>query len=334
MPSAGIAGAGLAGRMLAWQLLQRGWQVTLFDADTREARQSCSYTGAGMLAPYCELETAEPIIAELGARSLELWPEIIDSLPQPVFFQQNGSLVVSHPRDHGAFADFATRVRRALPDPAQMCEVRNRELRALEPQLAEQVSRGLYFPGEGQVDNRELLLALATGLSEVTWHSETPVPEVRPGKILGQRFDWTFDCRGLGARDHFSELRGVRGELVHVIAPDVTLERPIRVMHPRYPLYVVPRRDHRFVIGATSIECDDKGPITVRGTLELLSAAYAIHPGFAEARLVDTSVNCRPAFSDNLPRLEVSDGLARINGLYRHGFLLTPALIEQLLAQL
>jgi glycine oxidase len=333
MPTAGIAGAGLAGRMLAWQLLQRGWAVTLFDADSREARNSCAYTGAGMLAPYCELETAEPIIAELGARSLQLWPEIIDSLPGSVFYQQSGSLVVSHPRDHGALADFATRVRRALPDPSHVCDVRNRELRTLEPELADQVNHGLFFPSEGQVDNRELLQALADGLAGVKWHSESRVPELQPGQILGQNFDWVFDCRGLGAREHFSELRGVRGELVHVIAPDVSIERPIRVMHPRYPLYVVPRRDHRFVIGATSVECDDAGPITVRGTLELLSAAYAIHPGFAEARLIDTSVNCRPAFPDNLPRLDVSDGIARLNGLYRHGFLLTPALIEQLLAQ-
>ena len=332
MPHAGIAGAGLIGRLLAWELQQRGWQITIYDADARDGRQSCAYTGAGMLAPYCELETAEPIIAELGAKSLDLWPGIIDSLPEPVFFQREGSLVVSHPRDYGAFADFATRVRRALPSPDEMCEVRDCDLRNLEPEL--QVNRGLYFPNEGQVDNRDLLRALSAGLAEASWHENHPVCDIAPSRIEGAHFDCVFDCRGLGATDAFGELRGVRGELVHVLAPEVTLNRPVRVMHPRYPLYVVPRADHRFVIGATSIESDDRGPITVRGMLELLSAAYAIHPGFAEAQILESSVNCRPAFPDHLPRVESEEGLVRINGLYRHGFLLAPALVAQALAGL
>jgi glycine oxidase len=332
MPSAGIAGAGLVGRVLAWELLRQGWEITIFDADTRGGGQSCAYTGAGMLAPYCELETAEPVIAELGARSLNLWPGIIESLPEPVFFQREGSLVVSHPRDYGAFADFATRVRRALPEGAEMRELGACELRKLEPEL--QVNRGIFFPDEGQVDNRGLLLALSAGLEGVTWHEETAVQDLQPGRIGEARFDWVFDCRGLGATDFYKELRGVRGEVVLLRAPEVNLGRPVRVMHPRYPLYVVPRPENRYVIGATSIESDDRAPIKVRGMLELLSAAYAIHPGFAEAQLVGTSVNCRPAFPDNLPRVDTADGITRINGLYRHGFLLTPALVKQAVHEL
>jgi glycine oxidase len=66
------------------------------------------------------------------------------------------------------------------------------------------------------------------------------------------------------------------------------------------------------------------GGITVYSALELLSALYSIHPAFAEAEIIESCVNCRPAYPDNLPRVVVSDGHIRINGLYRHGFLLGP----------
>ena len=137
-------------------------------------------------------------------------------------------------------------------------------------------------------------------------------------------FDLAVDCRGMGAQPDLSELRGVRGEVIYLEAPEVNLSRPVRLMHPRYPIYIVPRPGNQYVIGASQIESEDRGPITLRSTMELLSAAYALHTGFAEARIIGTYTNCRPAFPDNLPRIMVDDGRIRINGLYRHGFLLAP----------
>jgi glycine oxidase len=66
----------------------------------------------------------------------------------------------------------------------------------------------------------------------------------------------------------------------------------------------------------------------VRSALELLTAAYALHPAFAEARIVEFGAGLRPAFPDNLPRIQVSGEKIAVNGLYRHGFLLAPALAE------
>ena len=102
----------------------------------------------------------------------------------------------------------------------------------------------------------------------------------------------------------------------------------MRLIHPRWSLYIVPRDGNRFLIGATSIESDDRG-VSVRSALELLTAAYSVHPAFGEARIVDFGAGLRPAFPDNLPRVVV-DGNSKItvNGLYRHGFLLAPALAE------
>ena len=245
--SAGIAGAGLVGRLLALELSDRGWDVTLFDADEKRGASSCAHTGAGMLAPRSELETAESGIYDLGITSLAATLE----------------------------------------------------------------KRG------------------------VEWLTECPVIDVKAGSIRSElrprTFDWVFDCRGYGAKADFPDLRGVRGELIYLSAPEVGLLRPVRLMHPRYPLYIVPRDEHTFVVGATTVESEDRGPITVRSTLELLSAAHAVHPGFGEARIVETCVNLRPAFPDHCPRITCEQGLVRINGLYRHGFLVSPALVQQAL---
>ncbi|MDX1796795.1 MAG: FAD-dependent oxidoreductase, partial [Hydrogenovibrio sp.] len=211
------------------------------------------------------------------------------------------------------------------------------QLSELEPDLS-QHTKGFYLPEEGQVNAQAFMGASSEYLLAhplVTWHAETPVISVDSGRIETDQglygFDWVFDARGLGAREDISDLRGVRGEVFWLDAPEVHLTRPVRLMHPRYRIYIVPRPDHRYVVGATEIESEDKSPMSVRSSLELLSAVYSVHSGFAEARIVKTMTNCRPALQDNLPRIEQMAQMTRINGLYRHGYLLSPAMVERAL---
>ncbi len=327
---AGIAGAGLFGRILAFYLKENGWQVTLFDMDDRAGMESCGLAGAGMITPYAELEKAEPVIHRMGALSLDMWPELLAQLKEPVFFQRKGSLVVAHRQDMRDLEIFKRNVSAKLDDSGKMIEVSGPEIADLEPALGKRFSRGVFFPDEGHVEGWDLFPALEKYLTRhhVPWH-RLEITQVLPGRIVtaekSYSFDLAVDCRGLGAKEEVPNLRGVRGELIAVRAPDVALNRLVRLMHPRYPLYVVPRPDHIFLIGATTIESEDRGPITVRSALELLSAAYSLHSGFAEANIMNFSVNCRPALADNMPRIFHEPGLVRVNGLYRHGYLITPA---------
>ena len=71
-------------------------------------------------------------------------------------------------------------------------------------------------------------------------------------------------------------------------------------------------------------------PMTVRSAMELLSAAYSVHPGLAEANIRQHVSHCRPAFSDNLPKVSSRHGIIQVNGLYRHGFLIAPVILEQI----
>lgn len=330
----GIVGAGVAGRLLALEMARRGWRVTLFDRVGRDGQGSCTWVGAGMLAPYCELVTRDLVVCELGVRSLSIWEEILPRLPAPVFFRRLGSLVVAHVADRHELDLLRRTVAGLLPDGDAMRRVDAGTIDGLEPELAGRFAEALYFPTEGQVCNRELLHATRLALeadSAITWRDGTAVAAVAPRRItLGDgttcEFDAVADCRGLGAKPDLPDLRGVRGELLWLHAPEVHLSRPVRLMHPRYSIYIVPRRDQRYVVGATQIESEDDGPATVRSTLELLSAAYTVHSGFAEAQILELITGRRPAFGDNLPHLDVAPGFVRLNGLFRHGFLIAPAL--------
>ena len=110
---------------------------------------------------------------------------------------------------------------------------------------------------------------------------------------------------------------------------DVSFQRPIRLLHPRLPLYIVPRGNGVFMLGATTIESEDRENVSVRSMLELLSAAYALSPSFGEAEILEIGVDLRPAFKDNLPKIRKIDDVIYANGLYRHGYLLAPAVAKQ-----
>ena len=315
MPDVAIAGAGLMGRLIGWQLAKRGADVTLYERAPRSAPESAAHAAAAMLAPASELPESDDTIFAMGRSSLQAWPGLLDELDVP--YGMTGSLLVAH----GPDAPLLDKFHRSLGDrrETESRRVDAAELARLEPALAGRFERGLYLPYEGWLDNRALLRALEKRCGTIRYGER-----VDPERLYA---DFVIDCRGVGAG--FPELRGVRGEAIRLHAPEVALSRPVRLMHPRYQLYVAPRPHRHYVVGATQLESDATHGVTVRSALELLSAAFALHPGFAEGEITELNAGLRPAYPDNLPRVEWADGVLRVNGLYRHGFLIAPAVAEQ-----
>ncbi|MCD6039757.1 MAG: thiO [Gammaproteobacteria bacterium] len=325
----GIAGAGILGQLLALVLMNAGWEATLFDFKTGE---NCSETAAGLLTPITELEKTELSIFKLGMEALTLhWPRLIQALKSKVYFKKRGSLMLSHYQDHADLNRAIRMISSKLSNDRFYKKLTAHEITELEPSLSK-FQQAYYFPEEGQLDSQKLLEVLGRTLikKNVTWHKNTFVYEVQPGKIVTQSksylFDLVLDCRGLGAKKTFKELRSVRGELIWLSLPKLNMTRPIRLMHPRYSLYIAPRPRNQYIIGASEIESEDTSPISVRTALELLTAAYSITPSFGEARIIKTATHCRPALADHLPKIKYCEGLLAINGLYRHGFLIAPTL--------
>jgi glycine oxidase len=343
----GIAGAGLLGRLLAFQLARTGHVVTVFDpAANAQTKVAAGWTAAGMLSPMAELETANLAVFEQGVRSLELWNRIVSELAeiapdQPVMLKQLGSLLLAHKGDEGVakrmidLLAHKTPTQHASHAPQALSRV---ALQGTEP-AAHAASHAWLLPFEGQIDTVEAMTALAVAATTlgVTWRWGETVTALAQGMIQttidSHHFDWVFDVRGTGARPDL-QVRGVRGEILWLHAPSVELQRPIRLLHPRHRVYLVPRSGNRIVVGASEIESEDRSPISLRSTVELLAASHSVIPELAEARIIHSETNLRPALLDNLPRLDMQDGLTRINGLFRHGWLIAPALVEQALAMM
>ncbi|MGJ8692506.1 MAG: FAD-dependent oxidoreductase [Thalassotalea sp.] len=364
-----VVGAGLIGRLVALSLTRQGYQITMFDKDNKNAKNSAAYAAAGLLTPLGEAPQCEKNIVAMGFASLKLWPEILSGLEKPVFFQQQGSLLVSHEQDHGDYQRFDRFIKNYYPEH-QIDNLNRAQLLALEPDLSRSFHHGISLPEEGQIDNLALLNALAHDIekTQITWCDNTCVEKMQQEQVHGHsvyyrqhsedktgelhklNVDLVIDCRGIGAKKtaatssnssadtntdnqnhQLSELRAVRGEVFKLYAPDVNITRPIRLMHPRYQLYIAPKGNGHVSVGATQIESEDSSPMTVRSAMELLSATYSVCSGFAEANIIEQISQLRPAFHDNQPKIFANHHLIQVNGLFRHGYLISPVVLQQVL---
>ncbi|HLQ85785.1 MAG TPA: FAD-dependent oxidoreductase [Salinisphaeraceae bacterium] len=299
-----VIGSGVTGLCVATELQARGASLeVIVDAQ----KPAASALAGGMLAPWCEAESAPQEVSVAGAAALAWWAAHVSGV------ERQGSLVLAPARDSAELTRFARLTRgHQWVEPG-----------ALEADLAGRFARGLYFPEEGHLDPRRALAELQARLIEqnVPFHEGAPV-----GRVI--------DCRGMAAADQLSDLRAVRGEMVILQTREVALARPLRLLHPRFPCYLVPRGEGRFMLGATMVESHDDSPISARALMELLGSAYAIHPAFAEARILETGTGLRPAFADNMPAIRRQNDIIYVNGMYRHGFLLAPIMAQRLMQQL
>jgi glycine oxidase len=304
-----IRGAGVVGLWQALLLARRGHKVTLCERSPVPFAHGCSLYAGAMLAPNCEKESADDAIHELGLRGLKAWRDIYPGT------SANGTLVVALHRDRNELDRFG-----------RMTEGHRRlsasELAVFEPALRDRFAGALYYAEEGHLSPEPALhflleQAQQAGAKAKFGEGEYPADA-----------DLVIDCRGLAAKDELRNLRGVRGERIVIKSREVTLTRPVRLLHPRFPLYVVPWGHGTYMLGATVIESEETGPVSLRSALDLLSAAYALDPALAEAEIVLQGAGARPAFPDNRPRIIPRGRYIYVNGLFRHGFLLAPVLAE------
>lgn len=330
---------------------------------------AAGFTAAGMLSPLAELDTAEADVAARGWHSIGRWDQVTRELArrcaQPPSFTRRGSLMVAHGPDVGA----ARRVLARLDGLASWCTPATpasetcaseaaytghppRQTQALDATSLRQIEPCLHsamgplhawmLPGEGHIDTVRTLQCLHDDAPGVQWHWGQLVTQVAPGRLRTRAvqaqattdaiapFDLVFDLRGTGAKDA-TAVRGVRGELVWLHAPGVNLQRPVRLLHPRHRVYIVPRPGNVLLVGASELESEDRSGMSLRSAVELMAAAHSVVPGLAEARILRLDTNLRPALPDHRPEVHTEPGLVRINGLYRHGWLLAPSLVDEAL---
>lgn len=310
-----VVGGGIVGLWQALTMAERGHRVTLREAASESNAGAASRLAGAMLAPNCEAESSDPLILELGLRGLRIWRSA------GLGVDWRGTLVVAHPRDAGELERF-----RRVTDCYRFLNAD--EIAETEPALSNRFKCGLLYEREGHVAPRTMLPLLFRRLrgagADVRFEAAVSDPiwtAASAGEIV-------IDCRGIAARRDVEGLRGVRGEMAVVEAGGVEITRPVRLLHPRFPIYAVPWGGGRYMVGATSIESEYAGPVTVKSAIDLLASATALNSGFRDASVIEMSAGIRPAFVDNVPRILARGRRLIVNGTYRHGFLLAPVLAQ------
>jgi glycine oxidase len=303
-----VVGAGIFGLWQAFFLRRQGHAVTLWDSTGIPGAQAVSRLAGAMLAPFCEGEPGHEVAQGLGIESIPLWQEHYPG------FVKAGTLVVAAARDHADLQRFAAQTSGHKRAGAA-------EIAALEPALEGRFREALFFEDEAHIEPAAAMEFLAAEAGRLG-------AGFRASAYAADGADWIVDCRGLSAQADLKTLRGVRGERIILECPEVTLRRPVRLLHPRIPFYIVPWPGGRFMIGATLIESEDDGPPSLRSAAELMSCAYALIPALGEARIIGIAAGVRPCFPDNTPKIIVRPGRIAVNGSYRHGFLSAPILAK------
>ncbi len=339
MKNIAVIGGGLLGRIATFVLSSSGYNVTVYEKSSLNppigSNRSAGFSSAGMLSPLSERESGGEKVFELGCRSMNLWP-VLDNLVKKVIgnglgLKIKGNLFVCQHQD----LPFAHRLFERLNFKEN--SISTESMMKIEPWIDHKL-KCWFVNNEGQIDP---LIAMENlyqasirikSCSKAKWFFNSIVDSVEGSTVFVNekkiKFDWIFDFRGTGAKD--LNVRGVRGEIFVLTPPkNFILNHPIRLVHPRVRIYIVPKINGDIMVGATEVEVEDMSPVSVRSTLELLNAAQIIFPELNEARIKYSDVNLRPATIDNMPLTFSDTNITHVNGLFRHGWLLAPALLEK-----
>ncbi len=221
-----IIGAGIAG---AWQALlfaQAGHAVTLYERSDAAMTHSTSHWAGGMLAPWCEAETSEPVIAPARhplARSVARAFSANTRSTARWWWRMRATAPISN----------------ALPNSPPATPGSTRGAWAISNRRWKAVfATGCFMPTKAMSSRggccRNCTRASPPPAARIKFNSDADADDL-DGIVI--------DCRGLSARDDQPELRGVKGEMIIVETSEVELSRPVRLIHPRWPLYVIPRGD-------------------------------------------------------------------------------------------
>jgi glycine oxidase len=333
-----VAGAGVIGCAIAYELARRGAVVTI--VDPRPVGAGATQASAGMLVPYHEAESGP--FRTLAERSLALYDGFIarvaeDAPDVQVEYARTGTLEVA--LDEVSAAALA---RQAADHAAAGIECRRldaAEAREMEPHLAADVTAGLFIPAHGFVAPDVLTAALARAAAahgassaartvrairrrtDGTLTIETDAGGLEADRVVIAAGSWSGQVRVDGDRP--PPVRPVRGQLLRVEWPHAPLARII--WGPR--CYLVPRRDRTLLVGATVEDVGFDERPTVAGVRDLMDAACELVPDAWRAGFRDARAGLRPAAPDNLPVLGPSpalDGVVYATGHYRNGVLLAP----------
>lgn len=342
-----IIGGGVIGLAIAVELKLRSCSVTVL---CRDFYAAASHAAAGMLAPQAEAIPASPML-DLCLRSRLLYPDWTRKLEElsgePTRYWPCGILApVYENQGSGEFA-ITSSSQTLLDCPAEWLD--KDTINLYQPGLSSEVVGGWWYPKDAQVDNRALVRVLWTTAEAlgVDLHDHIAVEGIQQhqGQVFGVQ-----TSSGISRANHYvlatgawsNELlpmpvRPKKGQMLSVRVPDVNYSSlPLERVLYGSDIYIVPRRDRRIVIGATSESVGFTPHNTPAGVQALLESAIRLYPQLQHYPIQEFWWGFRPTTPDELPILGSSpcQNLTLATGHHRNGILLAPitaALIADLI---
>lgn len=339
-----IVGGGIIGLAIGWRLLKAGLSVTIVEG--ARAGEAASSAAAGMLAPNAEARPGDRAFLDLAREGLALWPDFAHELEAAtgtdVELRTDGIVMAVRGAEEAASKRQELDLRRRAGAPVEWLDAA--ALRGREPHLAEDVTGGLFFPQDGQVNNRRAAMALTrafraeggrlleatpvTGLLLCRGRAAgvcTDAGSIAAGVTILAAGAWTGSLPGW-PREALPPVRPIKGQMAALKPDRPLIDKVIWSLPGPGGVYLVPRRDGRVIVGATVEDAGFDVGVTAEALAGLLNASIRLVPGLAEAKLVDMWAGLRPGSPDDAPVVGPAPigGLVWATGHHRNGILLAP----------
>jgi glycine oxidase len=332
-----VAGGGVIGGSIAFELSRAGLKVGLFDA--HDPGREASWASAGIISPAPEGPGMIPLVS-LSKASAALYPNFVQAVEEmagrDVGYRPDGAMEVFWEGDVREEISTLLAVYHGVGLRAEaLTEERAREL---EPELAEEVRGAILRPDESSVDNRQLtqatLEASRRGGVDIFARNAAAGIWRESGRCKGlqlsnQRVEakWTIIAAGcFSARIEgvapYAPVSPTKGQMVVLRHEDVKIEHVLWSEN----VYLVPRNDGRILAGSTVERIGFDRAVTAGGMKKIVNGAIALMPGLGKARIEESWAGLRPDSPDHLPILGPTDleGLLIATGHFRSGILLAP----------
>lgn len=341
-----IIGGGVFGLAIGWKLAKAGRRVTIFEKG--QAGRGATWAAAGMLMPWKLSRSFSQELFDLQRESRRLWPQfasdLIDYANIDIDYQTNGRYFLA------LMDNAAQRLRRQfefhrdIGFPVEWLS--GDEVREREPYLGPKVVAANFTPMAHSVDNRRLVPALRQAflraggiLREQAGVSEILIDQNRVDGIRLAQETIRAETVILAAGAWSGQIAGIPPNLQGIVRPrkgqTLTLQMspatPLIERPLLGPVYLVPRRDGRLIVG-TTVEREagfDTQP-TAGGMFHILRKARNMVPSIDDFPILEIGAGLRPTGPDRLPVLGPTEveGLVIATGGHSYGILLSPLVAQ------
>ncbi|MHB8524690.1 MAG: NAD(P)/FAD-dependent oxidoreductase [Candidatus Acidiferrales bacterium] len=351
-----IAGGGIIGAWLAFELARRGESVLV--VDRQEPGREASWAAAGTISPAPDRES--PAITALGRESYRLYPEFVAAIEaasgKSAGFHPNGAMELFF--DPGGEIGRDRRLEEIRKHGIAAEAISLSEAKRRESAIGPAVRATLWIRDEAYLDPRVITHVALTAASkvgaEIRANAEVISVLIERGRChgalvadaqdisagaVGVRVGEKISARNvviaagwrsgqISGVESYAPTTPVRGQMValgHISgAPRIIL----RSGHG----YMAPRDDGRTVVGSTLESGAFEKHVTPAGLRKILAAAMEMTPALTDAPILEIWAGVRPDSPDHLPIIGPTDieGLFIAAGHYRNGMLLAPATAKYL----